>query len=318
MVIPMPHDDPAKVLDTLPPAIRSGYESDLCYCKGDFDAVKRLYREASCGEEAIPPAWSSIIGTAIGTGDYALFREVEMSLKRRLEAEPAERKVLLEALLSIGPVSAYSPELAPRWLKTGDIDVLPQQARLLGVYLRAKYLQVTGSYREMLSVLQTAIAFFPGQGGFTMADIYIRILCACAEVALGHQDRAQEWLLAAMRFGLPQGFITPFAESMMNLGGLMESCLTRYYPEMHDEVTRQHEFLLKHWIGFHNAFEQDHITLCLTTSEYRVAALASAGETNAEIAQRLGCSISNVKKILSSVFAKLFITRREQLKEYIL
>ena len=56
----------------------------------------------------------------------------------------------------------------------------------------------------------------------------------------------------------------------------------------------------------------------LTTVEFTIAMLASRGWTNQEIARHMELSPHTVKHYISSVYLKLGISSRSQLKKYML
>ena len=56
----------------------------------------------------------------------------------------------------------------------------------------------------------------------------------------------------------------------------------------------------------------------LTTTEFTIAMLANRGWTNAEIADYMDMTLRTVKQHLSSIFNKLNIDSRGQLKAYML
>ena len=170
----------------------------------------------------------------------------------------------------------------------------------------------------MLAVAQTALTLSAQPQGFTTTDIYLRVTCAVACYCLERDDEARRWLLEAMRICLPHGFITPFAEVVTALGGLMEQCLEREFPACRDAVLGQWKRTWKNWIAFHNRFTKDNITLMLTLREYHLALLVAQRVPYAKIARQHGISVGRLKNIMLEIYEKLYISGREELAKYIM
>ena len=72
------------------------------------------------------------------------------------------------------------------------------------------------------------------------------------------------------------------------------------------------------WRRIHNPDTNEEVADNLTTTEFTIAMLANRGWTNAEIAEHMNMTLRTVKQHLSSVFHKLNIDNRGQLKAYML
>lgn len=155
-------------------------------------------------------------------------------------------------------------------------------------------------------------------GYFTATEIYIRLMYLTALLRLGRTEESKQKLFETMALALPDGLITPFAESLPMLGGMMELCLEQKFPEWYKAIVDQCRVTQRHWLTVHNRFARQQITTVLTLREYEVATMIGDGKTNAEIAAHLHYSISNVKKLVRSIFQKLLITRRGQVRAFVI
>jgi DNA-binding CsgD family transcriptional regulator len=142
-------------------------------------------------------------------------------------------------------------------------------------------------------------------------------MCAVACRRMAREDEARQWLLEAMRIALPHGFITPFAEIVTELGGLMEQCLEQEFPHCYNAVLEQWKRTWKNWITFHNRFTRDHITLILTLREYHIAVLVAQRVPYAKIASHQCISVGRLKNIMLEIYEKLFISSRSELAKYV-
>lgn len=148
-------------------------------------------------------------------------------------------------------------------------------------------------------------------------DIYFRIVCAIACNCLGRNDDARRWVLEAMNLALPHGFITPFAESIIALGGLVELCLKENFPDYYDAILRQCESATENWITFHNLFTKENITLRFSVREYHIALLVAHCIPYAEIADQYNISVGRLKNIMLEIYEKLLISGRDELAKYV-
>jgi hypothetical protein len=181
------------------------------------------FRETEGDDAARLRACPIVIAAAISLGDYKTYTEIESFLKKWVNPlEDRQVSIFAELALATAAVSVAAPEMAPEWLKEGDLGALPVPARPDALYLRAKYLHCAGNYEGMLSVAQTALTLSEPRHGFTLPDLYLRVTCAVACNRLGKKEAARRWLLDAMSRALPHGFYTPFAEVITAMDGLME------------------------------------------------------------------------------------------------
>lgn len=316
---PMPHDNPYTVLGTVSEErLYLLYESELAYLRGDFQRVISCFRKTAGDDAARLRACHVAIVAAISLGDYRVYTEIEAYLKGFLKPGNDVVSACAQLALASAAVSAVAPDMAPDWLRDGDFGLLPEQARPNALYLRAKYLQCAKKPEAMLAVAQTALSLCASERGFTTTDIYLRMMCAVACHWLKRDDEARRWLLEAMRIALPHGFITPFSETVTALGGLVETCLEREFPDLLDVVIAQWKQIFKNWITFHNLFTKDNITLMLTLREYHIATLAAQRVPYAKIAAQHGVSVGRLKNIMQGIYEKLFISSRAELSQYVL
>lgn len=169
----------------------------------------------------------------------------------------------------------------------------------------------------MIGIGETALLLSTKEKRATITGIYLHLMCAVSYVELKQDEQALLHMQKAFDMGLPDGFLTPFAEHVTSMGGRMETFLKVYYPDFRKPVMKQCENTLSHWIVAHNMYARDNITDLLSVQEYQVVSWATRGMTNAEIAATLNCSVSNVKRNLESVFHKLLISKRSELNQYI-
>jgi DNA-binding CsgD family transcriptional regulator len=318
--IPMPSHNPDAILDAVnEDRLRLIYEAELSYLRGRFQHVMQCYHKTGGDEAARLRTAPLAIAASISLGDNRAYTEIEGWLKKCIEDNKgSEAAAIAELSLATAAVSMVAPDMAPGWLKTGDLNILPSLARPNALYLRAKYFLCIGQIDTMLAVAQSALVLSSPERGITTTDLYLRLTCAVGLHALKRRDEARRWLLDAMRRAIPHGIITPFAELVTAFGGLMEQCLIQEFPDFYGTVMEQWEHTWKNWITFHNQFTKDNITLMLSLREYHIALLAARRVPYSEIAKQYCISVGRLKNIMLEIYEKLFISGRDELAKYIL
>lgn len=318
--VPMPGDNPDAILQTLQDErLYLQYEGELAYLRGDFARTMRCYDRTRNNEAARLRASLVAIAAAISLGDYPAYSAIDAWLRScAYSSKGSSAAVFAELALATAAVSVIAPRMAPDWLKSGDLSLLDPPARPNALYLRAKYFLCLNQPESALAVAQTALALCKPDRGITFTDLYLRITCATACFALRREEEARIWLLEAMHIALPHAFMTPFAEVVTTLGGLVEQCLEQTFPAHYDAVLDQWKRSWKNWISFHNQFTKDHVTLVLSLREYHIALLVSQHVPYAQIARRYNISVGRLKNIMLEIYGKLFISSRDELAGFVL
>ncbi len=317
--MPMPANNPDAILEVIEDErLRIQYKLELSYLRGDFEQAFNCFKNTE-GDDAVRlRACYMAIVTAVSMGDYRKYTEIAEYLKKYITNNTGSNiSAFAEMSLAAADVSAMAPNMVPNWLKEGDFSALPVKIRPITLYIRAKYLQSTRQFEAMLTVAQTALSLCESQQGITQMDIYFRVVCAIACNCLKRSDDARRWLLEAMNLALPHGFITPFAESIIALGGLVELCLKESYPDYYNAVLGQCKSAIKNWITFHNLFTKDNITLILSVREYHIALLVAHRVPYEKIAKQYGISVGRLKNIMLDIYGKLFVSGRDELSKYV-
>lgn len=318
--LPLPAHNPKGILNTVQEArVRRQYEGVLAYLRGDFAGVKRCFEQTVGDDVARLLASMVAIAAAISTGDYHTYTQIEAYLKGCIRGHPGSNIASMADLaLCTAATGCLAPNMVSEWLKKGDLSAFPVQQRPFALYLRAKYFQCTRQYESMLAVAQTALALIEPTCGFSQNGLYLRLCCAVACHELEQEIEARHYLLEAMNLGLPHGFITPIAENVTTLGGLVEQCLAQEFPACYQAVLAQSERISANWAAFHNQFTKENITLILTLREYHIARLVAQRVPYAQIAEQHYISEGRVKNIVQDVYGKLYISNRKELAKYIL
>ena len=255
---------------------------------------------------------------AVTLGDYKTYRQLSKEFVNLKECcGKADFRKLVELSLATIDMGMLAPQLAPEWLRKGDVQDLVAGEKTFALYQQAKYLQSIGAYEQMFILCRTILSLTGQKGCFTITEIYMKILCALACTRQGSLWNGEEWLLSALEPAINYGFIMPFAENLYSLGMFMQHILEQYYPEQVETITKLGEKIWKNWVGFHNYYTEEKVTLLLTRRELEIAILAVEHISYREIAKRRYVSTGRVKNILQNIYNKLGISSRDELRQYV-
>ena len=315
-------DNPDRILDMIKEEkLRLTPESALAYMRGDFERVKYCFKKTGDDDAAKLCASPAAIATAISSGDYPFYQEIETYLKNIVQADfGAGVTAYAEHVFAYGYLGATANDMVPEWLKIGDYANLHPLVRYEAAYQRTLYLQYMKKYESMLDVAQTALSLLPhssAEQGLSVTEIVLRIRCAVACHHLDREGEAKTWLLGAMDATLPHGFIISFADTITLLGGLTERCLKQAYSKYYDSVTELADRVVKNWFSFHNRFVKDNIPLILTMQEGEIITLAGRGVPYKEIAERYHYTVGTLKNKMRIIFEKLCISKKSELADFV-
>ena len=319
---PAPRDNPdAFIANIKDERARRQYEADMAYIRGGFERTLHCFRQTEGDDAARLRAASTAIAAAISLGDYHFFQLIESYLKSLVQKNiSGEITALAELALACAYTSAFAPNMVAGWLKDGDFSVLSHpRLRLDAAYKRAKYFQCLKDYASMLAVAQTALAFGAADDEMNGSDIYLRVSCAVASYETGRVNDAKRHLFDAMKICLPHGAITPFAENVYQLGGLVDQLLKREFPAHYDAVMEQMKRTVPNWFSFHNRFTSENILGILDSRDYQIAARYARGDSYRKIAEQFNISISTVGNTMQKVYEQLLMSgsnRRQQLAKF--
>lgn len=293
-------------------------EADMAYRRGDPQPAIDLWRNTAVDDPIKLTAASIATVAAISIGDFVLYDEIQKTLQSIMVKTKNKRSLALLSLpQTLAAVSMASVGMTPQWLMDGDFSLFDRELIPFLMYLYALHLRNIGELKGVLYTAKTSYELCVQTNTFTWIDIYNLILCAQASFDLGDRTKAQEYLLSAMKLGLPIGFIAPFADYLGTLGGLVENCLDTYFPEQKEPIIELWSQYFNNWMVFHNRFTRENITTVLKSQEYQLARMIAHGTSYVEAARQMNLSVGRVKNILHDVYSKLYISKKSQLNLFL-
>lgn len=212
--------------------------------------------------------------------------------------------------------SVYAADRCPEWLQRGDFSQLPVDARPFALYLYALYLNATGQPRRMLGVTEAALAR-PSERGFTIPELYLRIMRVNALVALDSREQALELLEHALELAVPYGLFGPFSEQLATMRGALEEVARTRFPEAYKQILKGWKEVFSGWTEIHNRILDKENTKLLTAREYQIALFLVDGKSYKEIADSMHISLASVNYSLQMIREKLGVKKSRDLVRFV-
>lgn len=243
---------------------------------------------------------------------YAL-QELNTALARRQSPETEAASAFTAAA---GAVLLHLP--LPEGLPSVHdfLPQLPPGLRAFALYVFAHYRYLQGDYGPSAGIVEGALAM--GAGRYPISAIYLHLVAVMDYMSLKQTDKAKGHLLAAWELAQPDDLIEGFGEHHGLLGGLLEAVIKPQWPEDFKRIIDITYRFSAGWRRIHNPETGHDVADDLTTTEFAASMLAARGWTNQEIADHMHISPNTVKRYISTSLEKLHISRRQDLKQFML
>ena len=291
---------------------------EIAYLKGDYASARAYLQGITPDNPAYLCAISvaTAAGAALGEGMALVSAHNTLQALHEAHRKSQETRLLIEMAEGLLYVSAFSfTRLAP-WLLDGVLEGLPPAALPMAVYVRTRALLSLGRVEQAIGATETTLSLLPSRG--SVVEGYLWIMLAQARLYTKNILAAKQALYRAMDIFLPKGFLSPIAEYVSQMMGLIEQCLQDRYPKQLPDVLKLYQDMSNRWRDAHNLLTDERLTTLLTRREYQVAVGIVTGMSNQQSADQLGISLSTLKGHLQAVYQKLQITSRKELRAYIL
>lgn len=193
---------------------------------------------------------------------------------------------------------------------------LSEGLKLYACYIMAHEAYLHGEYGRSAGIVETSLACCVDI--YPVPMIYLHLAAAMSYMGMKQMEEARGHFMSAWELAAPDNLIEGIGEHHGLLGGLVEVCLKKEYPERFKKIIEITYQFSAGWRRIHNLDTGEKVADDLTTTEFSIAMLAGRSWTNREIAGYMGLSENTVKKYLSDIYSKLSITKREELKAYML
>lgn len=194
--------------------------------------------------------------------------------------------------------------------------LLPEGLRLFATYAMAHQAYLAGDYGRCIGMTENALGM--KQARYPISEMFLHLVAAMGWMSKRQPEKAERHFMEAWRIAQADDLIETIGEHHGLLQGLPEACLKKEYPREFARVIEITYRFSRGWRHVHNPAAHKTVADSLTTTEFAISMLACRGWSNTEIADHMGISRGTVKNRLSTTYAKLGITSRSELKEFML
>ena len=293
---------------------RTMLRAELAKLRGDFATAERLCRQIPAGSPIKVCASALLAECAIDTGNYPQYVKANGYLMGAHGG--GEESAAQTALLSIRMSMLISGE--EHKLTSESFAQLPVEVRPLIVYLHLKNLQSELEFSRMVDVSEAALALILRKDTYTVLEVYIFLLCAVGHFGLKEKEEARRYISRAMDIALPDGIIMPFVEFLADCGGFIEQCVEEKFPEYSKLILDKWNEVWENWISFRNSYINGAQMAILPLRECQIAMFIANGATYDETASHFGLSLGRIRNLTSSIYGKLNVSSRSELRELML
>lgn len=251
-------------------------------------------------------------------GDYENMKDILNSIRKKI-AHTGEIEESFTADLCEGYLYMFLGKMddLPGWLKS--VHMIEEKCTVLTLgfanLVYAKNLLVKEEYSKFLGISGQMLGVSRVYGNI-LYEIYTYIYISIANYNLRNTAKAKKFIFEALELSLEDYFIMPFVENFDAIADIL--CMDIITPENKKFISKIHSTYKKYEKDFkivQNAYRND-MDYGLTKRELQVAKLAAKRFTNKEIAEELYIAESTVKSNLKTIFSKLQVKSRSELKNY--
>lgn len=247
-------------------------------------------------------------------GEYDRATSQLRAMREKVEAEKAFSLLQTVDLCSgFLHVSIHRPEMVPDWLRQEGEERLYSFAKGSSYLVLGGILLLAGEYAEVVGRFTRLLK----EGTFSknvMFSIYANLFVAAGNTGLGFWRKADSALVTALDLALPDKIYMPFVLNFEMLPHLKNW-------QNDNSCGRDVRKILKLSSSFEKArnglvsrfFPEDKSSL--TPRERELVRLALTGMTYREIGEALSLAPSSVKRYFVTLYKKIGINNREQLKQ---
>lgn len=298
--------------------------AEILYNKGNFkDAEllcqKALYMAETRGQANVYICTMLLMGRiACYHGDYDNIKNIIKCIDKKSDTSVENRSSIMSDLCEgYIYVLLEKSKYIPNWLK--DANTIELKCSVLSLtfanIIYAKYLLMNEEYTKFLGISGQMIGSTKVYNNI-MFEIYLYIYISYANYKIGNKLKALKFLNEAIDMSYEDGFVLPFVENYKFLCDIYEP--DGKHPHRIDfmnnviSIYKKSEKNLK---AIQAAYRED-VDYGLTNRELQIARLAAKRLSNKEIAEQLYIAVGTVKSNLKTVFSKLNIKSRAELKDF--
>ena len=247
-----------------------------------------------------------VIG-AVGAGDVQTFDETVNAIRN--ESAP-EGLVSIFLRLFLGERGGL-----PVWFEQFNFSRLPFEERFGGGCLGVRLLLIREEWQAANAGAATLLNFCEQEPLMNLFRTALHLICAISLENLGMRERAFERYRQSVRLAQMLDITLPFLDQPLGPRTLLERALAAEAPELLTKIRRQSPDYFRNLQKFRNRFTGERREEMLSPREAQLAHLLMADCGYKQIAERLGISFSRVRNLISALYEKLGIHRRQEISQ---
>lgn len=239
-------------------------------------------------------------------------KDLQQELKEKVEPQrqavgvfmATAAKVLLHLPLEeIPPLEEY-------------LKYIPGGLKVFACYVLAHKAYLMGNYERSLAIADMALVM--SEEHYPIAEIYIHNVATMALMNLMRIDEAKARFAKAWEYAKGDHLIQAFGEHHGLLQGMVEVYFKKKEPQIFAEITEIVYHFSAGWRKIRKEQVDDEVADNLSTLEFTIAMLYSRKWTIKEIAYYMEISERTVKNHLATIYEKLGVKGKQQLRHYML
>lgn len=251
-------------------------------------------------------------------GDYDNMKYIFQSIRKKIESTGENDKVFMADLCEgYMYMLIDKPNSIPGWLK--DEKTIEAKCSILTLVfanvIYARYLIYNNEYSKFLGISGQMLGSTKVYNN-KLFEVYLYIYISYANYKLGNKLKAVKFLNEAVDIAKNDNFIIPFVENYQMIEEVYEPD-GKYQDRINfiNDVMAFHRKYDRKFKSVQNSYRED-IDYGLTNRELQIARLAADRLSNKEIADQLYIAVGTVKSNLKTIFSKLQIKSRSELKNF--
>lgn len=255
---------------------------------------------------------------AIFQGDYDNMRDILKSIRTKIESS-GELDENFTVDLCEGYIFMFLEKCddMPSWLKSEKTIEEKCTVLTLGFanLVYGKYLLTNEKYTKFLGISGQMLGISRVYNNI-IYEIYTYIYISIANCSLGNNLKSEKFMNEAMEIAEKDNLIMPFIENYSLISLIMTNdSVIEKHRRFISKINSNYRKIEKEFKVVKNAYRND-VNYGLTKREMQVAKLAADRLTNKEIADKLYIAENTVKSNLKTIFSKLQVKSRAELKKF--
>lgn len=281
---------------------------------GESTGVKEFYFESDRMDVWFPAIARCALMGALLTGDLEWFDQVRNDVQSYGEradvrfAKPAAELVDAWLRSSLQVRVGY-----PEWLLKLEFSSLPDVWRFEAMRIAATALSVCGSHVEAETAARLVLALPSSIQPFDEWKIPMALVCAQSSTARQDFDAARGWYRQVVSFAEKNSILFPILFGDLGLDFIRLAFCTDKASLFHRRIVSESTRLFDTFLAMRNRVYGKDAMCGLTRREFEIAQMLSRKESYGQVAAQLGVSVGRVRNLVSELYGKLSVHRRNEL-----